>query len=67
MRKVITLICILTARLSFAGYYYYQGERVPIVINPDSVVVYKANSSLSVDGLGSADEIAERIAEAIKY
>ena len=47
MRKVITLICILTARLSFAGYYYYQGERVPIVINPDSVVVYKANASLA--------------------
>lgn len=47
MRTVITLICILTARLSFAGYYYYQGERVPIVINPDSVVVYKANASLA--------------------
>ena len=48
MRKVITLICcILAARLSFAGYYYYQGERVPIVINPDSVVVYKANASLA--------------------
>jgi len=31
------------------------------------IPVYKANSSLSVDGLGSADEIAERIAEAIKY
>ena len=48
MRKVITLICcILTAMLSFAEYYYYQGERVPIVINPDSVVVYSAEASLA--------------------
>ena len=31
------------------------------------VPVYKSNSTVTVDGVGNADEIAERIAEAIKY
>ncbi|MBQ7980469.1 MAG: shikimate kinase [Oscillospiraceae bacterium] len=31
------------------------------------VPVYKANSTITVDGVGSADEIAARIADAIKY
>lgn len=31
------------------------------------VPVYRANSTVTVDGVGSADEIAVRIAEAIKY
>ena len=31
------------------------------------VPVYKSNSTVTVDGVGTADEIAERIAEAIKY
>lgn len=31
------------------------------------VPIYKANSTITVDGIGSADEIAARIIEAIKY
>lgn len=31
------------------------------------VPVYKSNSTITVDGVGTADEVAERIAEAIKY
>ena len=31
------------------------------------VPIYRENSNISVDGIGSADEIAARIAEAVKY
>ena len=33
----------------------------------DRVPVYRTNSTATVDGVGTADEVAERIAEAIKY
>lgn len=33
----------------------------------DRVPVYRANSAITIDGLGSAEEIASRIAEAIQH
>ena len=37
-----TLLCHVPIS---AAYYYYKGQKIPIVINKDSVVVYTAHTS----------------------
>ena len=32
-----------------AGYYYYHGEKIPIIINADSVVLYTVGNSRALD------------------
>lgn len=50
MKKIlfVGLLCVLSIPI-VAEYYYYQGERVPLVVNPESVTIYThtARSSLS--------------------
>ena len=53
MKKVFVVItCCLLAIMSIkAEYYYYQGKKIPIVINPDSVVVYTSSASSKIGTL----------------
>lgn len=53
MKKVFVIIaCCLLAVMSIkAEYYYYQGKKIPIVINSDSVVVYTSSVSSQIGSL----------------
>ena len=50
MKRYLFLgIFCLFSLLGMAGYYYYHGEKIPIIINADSVVLYTVGNSRALD------------------
>lgn len=45
---VIGFLCLFSLH-SIAEYYYYHGEKIPIIINADSVVLYTVGNSRALD------------------
>ena len=50
MKRYLFLgIFCLFSLLGMAEYYYYHGEKIPIIINADSVVLYTLSNSRALD------------------
>ena len=46
---IVSLFYILVGISAYANYYYYRGQKMPLVINSDSVIVYRNHSAIAND------------------